>query len=55
MTGPIIALCLFAISLGSFVIFVAGAMNAASNADDASDALEGDMRLADLLNHKGNE
>ena len=51
MTGPIVALCLFAISLGSFVIFVAGAMNAASNADDYDELLERelDARIAEMM------
>lgn len=55
MTATIIAISLTAIAFGSLVIFVAGAFNAASNADDFEAMLERelDARIAEMM--KGND
>ena len=51
MTAPIIAMCLFAISIGSCVIFVAGSFRLSRQADDYDELLERelDARIAEML------
>ncbi len=51
----IIAVCITVIAISSLTIFVAAAMNTASLADDADEALiarltDGDTRLAEVMN-----